>query len=145
MSQTPGSEELDNILSKYANLMREGYDGMKGIKAHIRVRDRACPTYFKSRPAPYALREAVGPELNKLEEIWVIIKIEQSYWASPVFVVPKTDGLVRLCGDYKVTINQVVDDELYPLRTAQDLYSTLAGSKVFTKLDSSAGLCINKC
>ena len=37
LSQTSGSEELDRILSKYANLFREGYDGMKGIKAHIRV------------------------------------------------------------------------------------------------------------
>ena len=49
--------------------------------------------------------------------------------------MPKADGSVRLCGDYKVTINQVVDDEQYPLPTAQDLYSTLAGSKVFKKLD----------
>ena len=74
-------------------------------------------------------------ELNKLEENGVIVKVEQSDWASPIVVVPKSDGSVRICGDYKVTINQVVDDEQYPLPTAQDLYSTLAGSKVFTKLD----------
>ena len=55
LSQTSGSEELDRILSKYANLFREGYDGMKGIKGHIRVRDGASPIYFKSRPVPYAL------------------------------------------------------------------------------------------
>ena len=36
---------------------------------------------------------------------------------------------------YRETINQVVDDEQYPFPTAQDLYSTLAGSKVFTNLD----------
>ena len=97
LSQTSGSE--------YANLFREGYDGMKGIKAHIRVRDGASPIYFKSHPVPYALREAVEAELNKLEENGVIIKVEQSDWASPVVVVPKADGSVRLCGDYKVTIN----------------------------------------
>ena len=74
-------------------------------------------------------------ELNKLEKNGVITKVEQSDWASPVVVVPKADGSVRLCGDYKVTINQVVNDEQYPLPTAQDLYSTLAGSQVFTKLD----------
>ena len=95
-------------------------------------------------------------ELNKLEENGVIVKIEQSDWASPVVVVPKADGSVRICGDYKATINQVVDDEQYPLPTAQNLYSTLAGSKVFKKLDlthayaqmsvdeeSQKSLCIN--
>ena len=91
--------------------------------------------YFKSRPVPYALREAKEAELNKLEENGVIVKVEQSDLASPIVVVPRSDGSVRICGDYKVTINQVVDDEQYPLPTAQDLYSTLAGSKVFTKLD----------
>ena len=129
------NEELDRILEKHADLFREGYDGMKGLEAHIRVRENASPIYFKSRLVPYALKEVVEAELNKLEENGVIVKVEQSDWASPIVVVPKSDGSVRICGDYKVTINQVVDDEQYPLPTAQDLYSTLAGSKVFTKLD----------
>ena len=135
LNGTLRNEELDCILNKHADLFREGYDGMKGIEAHIRVREGASPIYFKSRPVPYALREAVEAELNKLEENGVIVKIDRSDWASPIVVVPKADGSVRICGDYKVTINQVVDDEQYPLPTAQDLYSTLAGSKVFSKLD----------
>ena len=51
-------------------------------------------------------------ELNKLEENGVIVKVDHSDWASPIVVVPKADGSVRICGDYKETINQVVDDEL---------------------------------
>ena len=74
-------------------------------------------------------------ELNKPEEHGIIIKVDHSYWASPIVVVPKADGSVRICGNYKVTINQVVHDEQYPLPTAQGLYSTLAGSKAFLKLD----------
>lgn len=108
---------------------------MKGIEAHIRVCEGANLIYFKSHPVPYALREAGEAELNKLEANGVIAKIEQSDWASPIVVVLKSDGSVRICGDYKVTINQVVGDEQYPLQTVQGLYSTLAGSKVFTKLD----------
>ena len=134
MNGTSRNEELDCILNKHADLFREGYDGMKGIEAHIRVREGASPIYFKSRPVPYALREAVEAELNNLEEHGVIVKVDRSDWASPIVVVPKADDSVRICGDYKVIINQVVDDEQYPLPTAQDLYSTLAGSKVFSKL-----------
>ena len=135
LNGTSRNEELDCILNKHADLFREVYDGMKGIEAHIRVREGASPTYFKSRPVPYALREAVEAEINKLEEHGVIVKVDHSDWASPIVVVPKAGGSVRICGDYKVTMNQVVDDEQYPLPTAQDLYSTLAGSKVFSKLD----------
>ena len=35
--------------------------------------------------------------------------------AAPVFPVVKTDGLIRLCGDYKVTINQAAQKDTYPL------------------------------
>ena len=126
LNETSRSEELNCILNKDADLFKEGYDGIGGYRS-------AHPIYFKSRPVAYVLKEAVEAELNKLEENGV--KVEQSDWASPIVAVPKSDGSVRICGDYKVTINQVVDDEQYPLPTSQDLYSTLAGSEVFTNLD----------
>ena len=99
------NKELDYILEKHTDLFREGYDGLNGLEAHIRVHENATPIYFKSRPVPYVLREAVLAELNKLEENGVIVKVEQSDWASPIVVVPKSDGSARICGDYKVTIN----------------------------------------
>ena len=52
-------------------------------------------------------------------------------------VVPKSDNTVRICGDYKATINQSVEDEPYVLPTTQDLYTALVGSKVCSKLDLS--------
>ena len=51
--------------------------------------------------------------------------------------MPKADKSVRICGDYKVTINSVVEDEQYPLPTQQDLYAALSRSKFFSKLDLS--------
>ena len=110
LNGTLRNEELDCIVNKHADLFREGYDGMKGIEAHIRVCEGASPIYFKSRPVSHELREAVEAELNKLEENGVIVKVDRSDWASPIVVVPKADGSVRICGNYKVTINQVVDD-----------------------------------
>ena len=67
----------------------------------------------------------------------VNVKVERSKWAAPIVVVPKANGSIRICGDYKVTINKVVDDTCYPLPTAGDLFAKLAGGKVFTKLDLS--------
>ena len=66
-------------------------------------------------------------------------KVERSAWASPVVIVPKSDGSVRIWSDYKVSINKVVEDTPYPLPTADDIFSTLAGGQVFfyTKIDLS--------
>jgi len=52
-----------------------------------------------------------------------------------VVLVPKPDKRIQMCGDYKVSINPWVKTDVYPLPTIQDLFATLAGGKVFTKID----------
>lgn len=58
-------------------------------------------------------------------------------WAAPIDPVPKKDGEVQLCGDYKVTINAALDVDQHPLPRPEDLFATLAKGKVFSKLDLS--------
>lgn len=57
-------------------------------------------------------------------------------WTTPLLVVPKPDKSVRICGDYKVTVNRVTSEEQYPMLNIEDLFATLAGGKN-TKLDLS--------
>lgn len=64
-------------------------------------------------------------------------KVAYSEWAMPLVPVPKKDGQVRLCGDYKVTLNQALDVEQYLLPKPDDLFATLAGGEKFTMLDLS--------
>ena len=47
----------------------------------------------------------------------------------------KQDGTVRVCGDYKLTVNKVSKLDAYPIPKLDDLYSKLAGGKTFTELD----------
>ncbi len=135
--QSNARRQLEELLSKYKSIFEDSYEGMKGFEAHITLKEGVRPVFVKPRKVPYALKEAVETELEKLERHGVIEKTERAMWASPVVVVPKADKSMRLCGDYKVTINQFVQDEQYPLPTTQDLYTVLTGSKVFSKLDLS--------
>ena len=50
-------------------------------------------------------------------------------------VVTKPDKSLRLCGDYKVTVNKVLDVDQYPLLKPDDLFATLAGGDKFSKMD----------
>ena len=51
----------------------------------------------------------------------VIRPVEKSDWATPVSVIRKGDDTVRLCGDYKVTINPYLDMKGFPMPNSQDL------------------------
>ena len=97
-----------------------------------------CRSFFKPRPVPFALKEKIADELRRLEKIGVLEKVEFSDWATPIVPVLKPDGSVRICGDYKVTINPVLDIPEHPMPTADDLFTQLNGGEKFTKLDLSS-------
>ena len=83
---------------------------------------------------PYALREAVEEELHRLEREGVLEKLDTSEWGTPVVCVKK-DGSIRLCGDYKVTVNQCMYIDQYPLPRPEDLFNQLSGGSKFSILD----------
>ena len=74
-------------------------------------------------------------ELDRLVKDGVIEAVQFSDWAAPIVPVVKKDGSVRICGDYKVTVNQVAKTDTYPLPRIEDLFASLAGGTSFSKLD----------
>ena len=109
----------------------------KRIHSHHQA-ERECEAYFKkSRSVPYALQPALDAELDRMQRDGIIEPIDNSKWATPLVIVPKSNGKIRVCEDFKVTINQCVETKLYPLPMVEDILAQLAGGKVFTKLDLS--------
>lgn len=72
-------------------------------------------TFLKSRSLPFAMREKVEVELDRLIKEHIIEPVNFSEWAAPVLPVPKSDGSVRLCGDYRVTVSKESSLEQYPI------------------------------
>ena len=76
-------------------------------------------------------------EILRLIDQRVITPVKFSEWEAPVVPVLKANGKIRLCGDYKVTINKVAQIDVYPLPHIYDLFAALTGGTVFSKLDLS--------
>ena len=47
------------------------------------------------------------------------------------------DPTVRICGDFKLTLDQCLDVPEYPMPTAEELFTKLNGGDKFTRLDLS--------
>ena len=128
---------LSTLLDKHQALFKEGLGKIHPYKAKLQVRPDAQPKFFKPRSVLFAIKPAIEQELDRLEASGAMVKVTHSDWAALSVPVPKKDGKFRICGDYKVTINQALDVDQYPLPKPDDLFATLAGGKKFTKLDLS--------
>ena len=100
----PTNSEVERLLKKYVNVFKEGLGVINTFEAQLQVKEGAKPRFCKARPVPFALKEAIDRELDRLEAEGILERVTYSEWAAPVVPVPKTEGQIRLCGDYKVTI-----------------------------------------
>ena len=110
---------------------------MKGFKAKLNLKPGSKPQFCRPRQVPYALKDAVDRELKHLEDSKVIERIPHSEWGTPLVAVSKGDGSVRLCGDYRRTVNPFLEIDQYPLPLPEDLMAALTGGYKFSKLDLS--------
>ncbi|CAB4020384.1 Hypothetical predicted protein [Paramuricea clavata] len=131
------SVKVNKLLEKYEKVFHEELETFSGPKAKIYVAEDASPKYYKARPVPYALREKVEKELERLQEVGTIEPVQFADWAAPIVPIVKDDKSIRICGDYKVTVNQATKLDNYPIPKAEDLFATLSGGEKFIKLDMS--------
>ena len=81
----------------------------------------------------------MAKELINLEELGIIEKVEgPTPWDSPLVIIPKKNGEVRLCSDMR-RANKAIKCKRYPSPTIDELVHNLNGEKVFTKLDLRHG------
>ncbi|GMH44677.1 hypothetical protein BSKO_12629 [Bryopsis sp. KO-2023] len=66
------------------------------------------------------------------------IKPSESPWGAPILFVPKKDGGLRMCVDYR-WINKVTVKNRYPLPLPEELMDRVFKAKVFSKLDLRSG------
>ena len=126
---------IDEIVSEYPEVFEEKIGCVPKMKVNLKLRANATPIFTRERELPYALLRQVDEELATLEKQGIISKTETSDWGSPLVVIPKTDGGVRLCVDYKIGVNERLIDSHYPIRKIDDIFNKLRNSRYFCRLD----------
>ncbi|XP_036348039.1 uncharacterized protein K02A2.6-like [Rhagoletis pomonella] len=127
----------DYVFKKFHSLFDGTLGCFKKQQVELALEKGTTPKFFKPRPVPLAIRDKVDKEITKHVKLDVLEPVEYCEWGTPIVPVLKKTGDVRICGDFKVTLNPHLKVEKYPLPRIEDLFSKLYGGEEFTKLDLS--------
>ena len=147
--ESPTAPEIQDIEAKLKDMYKDVFDQntflpiMDGEPMKIHLKDNAKPyNQISARAVPYAQREAVKKELDKMVELGVAEPMgdEPSTWCHPLVVVSKKEkGALRVTVDL-TKLNDQVQRVVYPTLTPKDAVTAIPpGMKYFTTLDATKG------
>ena len=114
--------------------------GTMGEEYTIQLKDGAKPHALHTpRRVPIPLQQKVKEELDRMQELGVISKVDQpSPWCAGMVAVPKQSGQVRICVDLRA-LNENVAREFHPIPRVDEVLAQLSGATLFSKLDANSG------
>ncbi len=107
--------------------------GMKTEDIHLEA--DTMPVFKKARPLAFGLRPAVEHCLQGLVQDGVLRPVESSAWATPIVTPLKSNGLPRICGDFRVTVNSHLKHTATTTLDVEDMFQGLQGHEYFSKID----------
>ena len=128
----------DELVRRYAEVFAKDLGTLPGA-VHLRADENAEPSETPSRRVPTALREKFKAELDRLENLGVLAKVDEpTAWVSSVVIATKKSGALRICIDPR-PLNQVLKRETHQLSILDDLMPELARAKIFSTVDLTVG------
>ncbi|XP_031785932.1 uncharacterized protein K02A2.6 [Nasonia vitripennis] len=83
------------------HIVKNKIDGsFNRAKIRLELKDDAKPIYELARSVPFALKDKIEKELDRLVEEKILEPVEMSEWATPIVPILKPNGDVRLCGAF---------------------------------------------
>ena len=128
---------LKPLITKYENTLFSGKIGtIKNVKIKLHIDKKVQPVAQRERRIPFALREKVKSQLEKLESEGIIedVTSQPTPWLNQMVIVPKGQDDIRVCIDM-CNANKAIWRTRYPTPTVDDLLVQLAGAERFSKLD----------
>ncbi|XP_008484608.1 uncharacterized protein K02A2.6-like [Diaphorina citri] len=136
---------IASIGNKYSDLIVKYSDvfssqvGNIGPEYHIKLSDNAIPRIDGQRKIPFALKDQLKLELDRMEKAGIITRIiEPTEWVNSIVVVKKPNNKLRICLDPRY-LNQFIVTSNSSIPTFEQIASNLANAKYFSVLDCNSG------
>ena len=128
----------DDIEQKYEDIFH-GIGKLENYKLKFHINSEVEPIAQRMYIIPFTIREKVSRKLDELESQNIIEKVnDQTPWVSPVIVVPKPSGDIRLCVDMREA-NKVIIRQRHPIPTVDDILHRMNGGECFSTMDLKYG------
>jgi hypothetical protein len=131
------NSQTDQLLQEFKDVFSG--QGCISEEHSIQLKPEIEPVIHAARKVPVVLREKVKVELERMEKLKVITKVDEpTKWVNSMVVVPKPNGEVRICIDPR-DLNKAINREHYKMPTLEEVTSQLSGAQYFTVLDATSG------
>lgn len=131
----PSSMKGNNTIREVSEGNVEMFPSIKGVELTIDIDQSITPIAQHARRVPIALKSQVEEEIHKLLRLGIIERVEgTSPWVSPLVIVIKDNGKLRLCVDMR-RANTAIRRGFHLIPTLDDFLSRLSKAKMFSRLD----------
>ena len=128
----------EQLQQRYPEIFN-GLGQLQDFEVKLHIDESVPPVAQAARRIPFHMRKKVSDALDELEKQNIIERVEgPTPYVSPIVVIPKKDGSVRICVDMRIP-NKAIQRERHPSPTVDDLIHSLNGAKMFSKLDLRSG------
>lgn len=128
-------KEIVKLKNTFPGVFAPGFGAFTKGNLKLKLQPGTQPKFLQPRKIPIAIKGKVENEIGRLVENKIIVPVEYSEWGTPVVPILKDKGAIRLCGDFKVTLNKYLCVDHFPLPRIEWVFEILRGGAQFTKLD----------
>ena len=135
--------DATSLFTEYRDVFVFSYEDLRGIPEHIATYRIELDTAINPcHQAQYRMNpnyaKAVKEDLEKLLKAGFIEPVDQATWLSPIVVIPKKNGKLRICVDFR-HLNAATKKDLYLLPFTDEVLDTIIGYATYSFIDCFSG------